>query len=311
MLLLFATGLSVALAGCAGNGGGGDDGGAAPSASEQALIDQGVGLHKAIMPAVLNEDVNVRRYVQQVGQRITEAAKEMRTAATRSPSASRSLGGEWVFGGQMRFQLLDCDIANAFTAGGRHVYVYNGLLQRCQSEEELAAAIAHVYAHLYGGHHNGRTALPEDARPEDVIVTLINDRHSPQEEQEADVVGFQLFARAGWDPLAYGNLAQRLQDTRRADAARAMAEQLPPAALDWARPPIADAKRFAEYQKTALNLGRGELEGDIRLLLTAVPSCLTAVDQPDQLAAQQQLLNPPVPLETPAPFEKGPRARPR
>ena len=309
IVLLASTALPMVTAGCASNGA------SSPTASEQAMIDQGSRLHRAIAPAVLNEDVNLRRYVQQVGQRLMEAAGEMHRAkigpAGHFRSAGSRDGGEWMFGADMRFQLLDCDVANAFTPGGTHVYLYNGLFQRCESEEELAAAMAHVYAHLYARHRQQRSALSEEADAEESILALINNRHTPQEEQEADAVGFQLYSRAGWDPFAYGNLARRLQESQRAETARLMAEQLPPAALDWARPPIADARRFSDYQKVAQNLAGNDLEGDVELLLTAVPSCLTAADSIEQRNAQQQLLSPPVPLDTPAPFEKGPRSRQR
>lgn len=310
VIVVFASiALQLVAGGCGGNGA------AAPTASEQATIDQGSRLHRAITPAVLNQDVNLRRYVQQVGQRIMEAAGEMHRAkigpAGHFRSAGSRDGGEWMFGEDMRFQLLDCDAANAFTPGGTHVYLYNGLFQRCESEEELAAALAHVYAHLYARHRQQQSTLAEEADAEELVIALINNRHTPQEEQEADAVGFQLFARAGWDPFAYGNLARRLQETQRSEASRLMAEQLPPAALDWARPPIADTRRFSDYQKIAQNLARNDLDGDVELLLTAVPSCLTSADTIEQRNAQQQLLSPPVPFETPAPFEKGPRSRQR
>lgn len=309
IFLLFTTALSLALAGCAETG-------EAPSPSEQTIIDQGARLHQAIAPAVLNDDVNLRRYVQQVGRRLAGAAAEMHRAKIGPPGQLRSGqgGGErgaWMFGGDMRFQLLDCEVPNAFTPGGTHLYVYNGLFQQCRSEEELAAAMAHVYGHLYAQHRQQQPTLPDDAGAEEAVAALINNRHTPQQEREADAIGFEMFARAGWDPLAYGNLAQRLREAERADAARLMAEQLPLAALDWARPPIADAQRFAEYQKTAERLASRDLDPDLRLLLRAVPSCLTLSDQPEQREAQQQLLSPPVPVEIPAPFEKGPRARPR
>ena len=299
---LFLTSLCLILAGC-GNGG-------APTPTEQTTINQADRLHRTLTPAVMNQDVNLRRYVQQVGQRLMNAAGEMHRAKIGPPSHFRD-GGDWMFGKDMRFQLLRCPVPNAFTPGGTHVYVYNGLLQRCQSEEEFAAGMAHAYAHLYARHGQQRATLPEDASAEDVVVSLINNRYTPQQELEAENLAFQLFARAGWDPAAYGLLAQRLQESGRADAARARAESLPPAALDWAKPPIADARRFAEYQKTAQTLASEDLDEDIELLLTAVPGCLTSVDQPAQRTAQQELLNPTAPVEIPNPFEKGPRARPR
>src|SRR5688572_6378609 len=305
-LILIPTCLALCaiVAGCANT--------AAPTASEQALIDQGNRLHRQIAPALLNEDVNLRRYVQQIGQRLTQAAEQMHRARLGPPSHFSGDGGEWMFGEDIRFQLLDCDVPNALTPGGTHVYLYNGLFQRCQTEEELAAAMAHAYGHLYARHRQQQTLLTDDAEADLVIIALINNRHSPQEEAEADAVGFQLFARAGYDPLAYANLPQRLQETQRADAARAMADQLPTAALHSARPPIADANSFTTYQQSAAAMARTDISADLRRLLTAVPSCLTTTGSPDQRTAQQELQNPITPtVVAPAPFEKGPRARPR
>ena len=47
----------------------------------------------------------------------------------------------------MRFHLVGSETVNAFDTGGGHIYVYNGLFQLCQNEDELAAVMAHEFAH--------------------------------------------------------------------------------------------------------------------------------------------------------------------
>src|SRR3712207_9596813 len=45
---------------------------------------------------------------------------------------------------------------NAFTTGGEYMYIYTELFRQCRSEDEIAAVMAHEFAHVYARHvHQG------------------------------------------------------------------------------------------------------------------------------------------------------------
>ena len=126
---------------------------------------------------------------------------------------------------------------------------------------------------------------------------------------EADQYGFEFYVRAGWDPAKFGDFFQQLIDkgydktpeiqsdhpslSSRVQAARTRAQQLPSEAQQWRHAPIADAARFAALKTRAAQVAQtskkeGEL-GKAQLLLRSVPSCLLAVNTPEQKDAVAQL----------------------
>lgn len=129
------------------------------------------------------------------------------------------------------------------------------------------------------------------------------------DEAEADKYGFEFYVRAGWDPEHFGDFFQQLIDkgydttpeiqsdhpslSSRVQAARSRAQQLPEATKQWRSAPIADPARFAALKSRAAQVAlttKKESElGKAQLLLRSVPSCLLAVDTPEQKGAQEQL----------------------
>ena len=295
--LLLTAGISLTTTGC----------GAAASAGDRAVIDQAQSLHRALQPAVMEEEARVKNYLQQIGQRIVIAAKDYYAQMPNKPADS----SEWMFTKNIQFHLVAGRTLNATTAGGEHVYIYNALFQRCETEDELAAVVAHEYAHVFARHvRRNFTALPPDAPPQDIMRLLVNNRFNAQEEQEADQYAFAFFARAGWDPARYEGLYQKLPgNDARVTAAHTRADALPPAARDWQQAPIADDRRFAQHKRDADSLSNRKLQdATAALFLTAMPSCVSPVDTPEQRAAQDQVTRPPA-VESPGSFQKGPRER--
>jgi len=132
-----------------------------------------------------------------------------------------------------RFAVLDNPNVNAFATPGGYVFITRGLLERMNSEAELAGALAHEIAHVEKRHH--LNALKKDARMRllgrasstalskagtesadlerlSTVAGMAKGLYSrgldKADEYEADRVGAVLAARAGYDP--YG-LAQVLQ----------------------------------------------------------------------------------------------------
>ena len=102
----------------------------------------------------------------------------------------------------MQFHLVDIPIINVFSTGGSHLYVYRGLFDFCHTEEELAAAMAHAYAHALNLDTEGTGMNPPegDAAAAAVAWDYVVNRFAAQQEQESDKLAFRLYARAGWDP---------------------------------------------------------------------------------------------------------------
>lgn len=131
-----------------------------------------------------------------------------------------------------RFAVIDNPNVNAFATPGGYVFITSGLLERMNSEAELAAALAHEIAHVEKYHH--LNAIKKDARLKllgrgvgavakkstdaeelerlNKVGTVAKGLYArgldKADEFEADRVGAVLAARAGYDP--YG-LAQVLQ----------------------------------------------------------------------------------------------------
>jgi hypothetical protein len=137
------------------------------------------------------------------------------------------------------------------------------------------------------------------------VQFLLQYRYTPAEEAEADDVALQLYARAGYDPAAFTGVYEEVNPTRAATL-RTLADRLPPAAMDWIRPPLADNRRFVQLVGAANTAPARAIDPAADRLLTALPNCILPHDLPEQVQVQRQLQPPPVTV-TPGAFEKGPR----
>ena len=107
---------------------------------------------------------------------------------------------------------------NAFALPGGKIGVFTGLLKVAQTQEQLAAVIGHEVAHVIAGHSNERYSEAKLASFGGAVVqstTGVNPEllgmatnvffllpHSRTHEAEADVLGMDYMARAGFDPHA-------------------------------------------------------------------------------------------------------------
>jgi len=98
------------------------------------------------------EDYAATRYVNELGQTLAQF-----TDGEREP-----------FRGY-RFVLLDSDEINAFAAPGSYVFISRGMLRVCDTEDELAAILAHEIAHVVNG--DAIKAIKQ-ARGTDFLTTL-------------------------------------------------------------------------------------------------------------------------------------------
>lgn len=127
------------------------------------------------------------------------------------------------------------DQANAFALPGGKVGVYTGIFKVARNQDQLAAVVAHEIGHVVAHHHDERITRQAGAQGAlQLIGALLGSRYgegaanaavqggsvlaqtgfllpgSRAQESEADVVGQQLMAKAGFDPRAAVNLWQNM-----------------------------------------------------------------------------------------------------
>lgn len=151
----------------------------------------------------LLDDPLLLNYVQSIGKRL----------AQYSPYQEVSY----------QFQIVDSEEPNAFALPGGYVYVSRGLLVLVNSEDELAGVIGHEIGHVAARHGVQRLTR---AAPIGLVTgitsaavglvssglanvvsgtgSLLNSAilspYSREQENEADAIGQELAAKAGWDP---------------------------------------------------------------------------------------------------------------
>lgn len=146
----------------------------------------------------LYPDERWQRYVQEIGARIL----------AQTPDAGK----------EYHFYVLDTDQVNAFATGDAYIFVSRGLLAFLQSEDQLAAVIGHEIGHVVGRHMRKRkiTNIAGKSlglfgwlgmgRPElmyevtDPLTKLLVSGYGRDMELEADRLGGEYMARAGYNP---------------------------------------------------------------------------------------------------------------
>lgn len=207
-------------------------------ASDRAVIAQAQQFHGNLDAAIIKDPV-LAGYIQRVGDRIISAAQEMHRQGY-GPDRHKAEDSAWMFSGGMQFHLVNSETVNAFTTGGNHMYIYTGLMQQSATEDELAAVMAHEFAHVYGRHvHKGMDrqyaalgaalglgAIGYAVADDDNRMTyagagaalgylgtnLWNTSLGRDDEEEADKLGFEFYVRAGWDPDKFDDFFQRMID---------------------------------------------------------------------------------------------------
>ncbi|HEV8113689.1 MAG TPA: M48 family metalloprotease [Planctomycetota bacterium] len=306
-------------------------------ATDRQVIQQAESTHSELEAAII-KDPAISGYLQSVGERIVAAAREA-DARHDGPKKhfEKSEDNAWMFE-HGEFHLVNSKTLNAFTTGGSHMYIYSQLMQTCRTEDELAAVMAHEYAHVYsrhvqkgidrqyyslgasagaalvglaiGGKEHGEEYAKTALVSSTVVTQFLGLGYTREDEAEADKYGFDFYVHAGWDPQRFGDFFQQLIDqgldktpeiesdhpslASRVEAAKARAAALPPEAASWRKAPVADASKFASLKTRVAQIGAtrktSEELAKAQTLLSAVPSCVTPVDQPDQKRAQATLV---------------------
>jgi predicted Zn-dependent protease len=160
----------------------------------------------------LSEDVAMQKYLQAIAVKLAKPLEGIN--------------------GDIEVVLLNDDEINAFTPGGGKILVKEGLLSLCNTEAEVAAVLAHELAHIAMRHPRKlkqvslarragdrfvESILPEGLKNGAIEKLMRNSGRATlnvfvrNQEYQADSVGIDLLARAGYEPDAMVSLQRSLQ----------------------------------------------------------------------------------------------------
>ncbi|MDH3553748.1 MAG: M48 family metalloprotease [Gammaproteobacteria bacterium] len=163
----------------------------------------------------LIETAPIVSYIDQVGQRL----------AVQSPRK------EFLY----EFYVVDMIEPNAFALPGGYIYISRGLLTLVNSEAELASVIGHEIGHvaarhaaqrqtratgvglltvlgtILAGSSGGQQAAEAASQIGQIASAGLISAYSRDQEREADAVGQQLAAHAGYEPIAMARFLDTLE----------------------------------------------------------------------------------------------------
>ncbi len=154
----------------------------------------------------------LRRYIQQVGHRLTRHVEDEYKAT------------EW------EFITLDSDVINAFALPGGKVFMSRGLLQELNSEAGVAGVLGHEIGHVTGRHVDERISQSMVVQGlasvggafggeglAQLIPTVIGGvgqgyllKFGRDQESQADELGLKYMTRAGYDPMGMADVMKVL-----------------------------------------------------------------------------------------------------
>lgn len=171
-----------------------------------------------LMPDSQMEQMGLQAFANIKGETAVETNRTTnRYVQCVARAITREVGGSW------EIVVFRDDSANAFALPGRKIGVNTGLLKVAENQHQLATVIAHEVAHVLAHHSNERVSQQFAVEQ---ALGLINAIASPQtgtgqtlmgllgvgaeygilkpysriHESEADILGLDLMARAGFDP---------------------------------------------------------------------------------------------------------------
>lgn len=163
---------------------------------------------------ILN-DYEVQSYVERVGRRLAEGIP----AQFQHPEFRYS------------YKVVDARDLNAFALPGGFTYVNRGLIEAAHSEGEIAGAMAHEISHVALRHGTAQAAKAQKYQTGAAVVGILGAilgapaagqlgqlgigayflKFSREYEKQADILGAQIMANAGYDPRDLANMFRTLE----------------------------------------------------------------------------------------------------
>jgi len=141
-----------------------------------------------------------------------------------------------------QIRVVNASDINAFSLPGGFMYVNRGLIEAARTEPEVAAVLAHEMAHValrHGTHQASKAYMTQagigilggllgrGGNPSQVFQVIgglgLNAlflKFSRDDEYQADTVGAQIMARAGYDPRSMADFFQVLRNQQKSDPGR-------------------------------------------------------------------------------------------
>ncbi len=141
------------------------------------------------------DDPRISPFVQQVGQRVARFALERRF--------------------DYQFQIVDQDTPNAFALPGGFIYVSRGALILASTEDEVANVLAHEIVHVSARHAAARQTMMQGILLPSILAMGNLAAYSRDQEREADRLGQDLAAAAGYDPTGMETFMRKLDHSER------------------------------------------------------------------------------------------------
>ncbi len=168
---------------------------------------------------ILN-DSEAERYVQEVGRRLANAIP---------PQFQHS-------GFQYQFKVVNARDINAFALPGGYMYVNRGMIEAAKSEGEMAGVMAHEISHVALRHGTAQATKAQNPTAQLPAIggailgaifggvvggiaqtagqlgsAAILTNYSREYETQADILGSQIMARAGYDPRDLANMFRTIE----------------------------------------------------------------------------------------------------
>jgi predicted Zn-dependent protease len=163
-------------------------------------------------------DDRVDSYVERIGGRLVEAVPP----ATRRP------------GFRYSFDVVNRGELNAFALPGGPIFINRGMLAAARNEAEVAGVLAHELSHVVLRHGTAQATKGQKfqlgavagqilgaivgGRSGEIIATGSNIglstyfmKYTREYERQADLLGAQIMARAGYDPQHMANMFRTIQ----------------------------------------------------------------------------------------------------
>ncbi len=194
-----------------------------PISGEEELMlfgpDDDVKLGRQYAPEVEKElggkipDESLQRYIDKIGQKI----------------AGVSHRPDW----QYHFIAVEHKSINAIAVPGGYVFITKGLLEKLESEAQLAAILGHETAHVVArdsaaalsrqyGMEILFLAIQAGGAPEDAVRAaaftkqILGLQYSRKDEREADLAGLDYMVKAGYNPNGMVETMKMLQEQQTA-----------------------------------------------------------------------------------------------
>jgi len=136
-------------------------------------------------------------------------------------------------GGNWEVVVFSDDSLNAFALPGNKIGVHTGLIKLVENQHQLAAVIGHEVGHVLARHSNERLSQKTALKTGVTLITAVSSPTSTLgqvavsslgigaqygiilpfsriHESEADIIGLDLMAKAGFDPRQSINLWQKM-----------------------------------------------------------------------------------------------------